>query len=73
MKLNGTPMFKTLAAAETQANKMNVDSGTPWAKSYVATQVYDGEGGTGFGVMNLGDRSVYGVKGEYVKGTSWDQ
>lgn len=73
MKLNNVKMFSTHAQAEAQANKMNENSGTPWAKSYVPTQVYDGEGGTGFGVMNLGDRSVYGVKGEYVKGTSWDQ
>ena len=70
--MNGVKMFDTLDQAEAQANKMNKNSGNAWAKQYVATQVYD-DGTTGFGVMNLGDRSVYGVKGEYVKGTHWDK
>lgn len=72
MKFNGVKMFETVAAAESQASKMNANSGNPWAKSYVATQVYNDEGEAGFGIMNLGDRSVYGVKGEYVKGSRWD-
>lgn len=71
-KLNGTTMFTTLTAAETQADRMNRDSGNAWAKPYVATKTVDDNDRPCFGVMNLGDRSVYGVGGAYVKGSSWE-
>jgi len=68
MKINNIALFSTLKAAEAQADKMNRESGN---EQYVATQVYE-DRATGFGVMYLGDRSVYGVGGAYVKGTRWD-
>ena len=71
-KLNGTAMFTTLKAAEAQADKMNRDSGNAWAKPYTATKTVDDTDRPCFGVMNLGDRSLYGAGGADVKGYSWE-
>ena len=72
MMLNGTKMFATLKAAETHAEKMNRESGNAWAKPYTATQTTDDNDRACYAVMNLGDRSVYGVGGAYVNGSRWD-
>lgn len=37
---------------------------------HTATQVYDGDA-TGFGVMRLRDRAVFGVGGALVPGSAW--
>ena len=40
------------------------------APHVTATQVYDGDA-TGFGVMRLRDRAVFGVGGALVPGSAW--
>ena len=62
MKYHGTPMFPSLSAAETHARKMG--------DGHTATQVYDGDL-SGYGVMRLRDRAVFGVGGALVPGSAW--
>jgi hypothetical protein len=62
MKYRNTPMFPTLAAAELAATRMG--------SGHTATQVYEGDA-TGYGVMRLRDRAVFGVGGKMVPGSAW--
>lgn len=62
MKYLNTKMLPTLAAAEALAAKMG--------PGHASTQVYDGLA-TGFGVMRLRDRALFGAGGKMVPGTAW--
>ena len=62
MKYRGVTMYPTLAKAEYSA--------AMYGAGHTATQVYDGDA-TGFGVMRLRDRAVFGVGGALVPGSAW--
>lgn len=62
MKYRNTKMLPTLAAAEAAAAKMG--------PGHTATQVYEGDA-TGYGVMRLRDRAVFGANGAMVPGSAW--
>ena len=62
MKYRGVTMYQTLAKAE--------DSAAMYGAGHAATQVYDGDL-SGYGVMRLRDRAVFGVGGALVPGSAW--
>jgi hypothetical protein len=62
MKYRGVTMYPTLAKAEYSA--------AMYGAGHTATQVYEGDA-TGYGVMRLRDRAVFGVGGKMVPGSAW--
>lgn len=62
MKYRGVTMYATLAKAEYSA--------AMYGAGHTATQVYDGDL-SGYGVMRLRDRAVFGVGGALVPGSAW--
>ena len=62
MKYRGVTMYSTLAKAEYSAMM--------YGPGHAATQVYEGDA-TGYGVMRLRDRAVFGANGAMVPGSAW--